>query len=152
VRLFVGPRFAQLLCHPDGIGVLGHIEVQDLTPVMADNEKAIQNTKRERRDCEEVHRSNCLAMIPEERQPSLRGIWVSRGSPTPSRDSSLREIAAPLEQFAVNARRSPGWILGNHAKDQCTSVFRQLCARVARCHEGGWGLRTSGGPAGTAPS
>src|ERR1017187_6350025 len=62
-------------------------------------------------------------MIPEERQPSLRGIWVSRGSPNPSRDTPLREIEAQLEQFAVNARRSPGWILGNHAKDQNTNFL-----------------------------
>jgi hypothetical protein len=46
VRLFEGPRFSQLLCHPDSVGVLRHIEVQDLTPVVADHEKAIQNTKR----------------------------------------------------------------------------------------------------------
>jgi hypothetical protein len=90
VRLFIGPRFSQLLGDPDSIGVLGHIEVQDLAPVVADDEKAIQNTKRERWDCEEVKRSNCLTMIPEERLPSLRGIWVSRGSPNPSRDTPLR--------------------------------------------------------------
>jgi hypothetical protein len=90
---------------------------------VADHEKAIQNTKRERRDCEEVHRSNCLAMIPEERQPSLCGIWVSRGSPNPSRDTPFREIETQLEQFAVNARRSPGWILGNHAEDQGANLF-----------------------------
>jgi hypothetical protein len=46
VRLFVGPRFSQLLSDPDNVGFLGHIEVQDLTPVVADHEKAIQNTKR----------------------------------------------------------------------------------------------------------
>jgi len=44
-----------------------HIEVQDLTPVVPDNEKAVQNTKRERWDGEEVHRSNGLAMVSEER-------------------------------------------------------------------------------------
>jgi hypothetical protein len=43
------------------------IEVQDLAPVVADDEKAIQNTKPERWHCEKVHRSNCLTMIPEER-------------------------------------------------------------------------------------
>ncbi len=43
------------------------MEVQDLTPVVADNEKAVQNTKRERRDAEEVLRSNGLAMVSEER-------------------------------------------------------------------------------------
>jgi hypothetical protein len=76
-----------LLHNPERIGISRHIEVQDLTPVMADDEKAIENTKRERWDGKEVHRSNGVAMIPEERQPSFRGIWISRGAPNPSRDT-----------------------------------------------------------------
>ena len=48
VRLFVGPRLSQLLHNPKRTGISRHIEVQDLTPVMADNEKAVQNTKSER--------------------------------------------------------------------------------------------------------
>jgi hypothetical protein len=71
---------------------------------VADDEKAIQNTKRERWDGEEVHRRNGLAMVSEKRQPSLYGIWISRSSPDPSRDTSFRDIETQLEQFAVNAR------------------------------------------------
>jgi hypothetical protein len=55
--------------------------MQDLTPVVDDDEKAVQNTKRERWDGEEIHRRNGLAMVPEEGQPSLHRIWTSRGSP-----------------------------------------------------------------------
>jgi zinc protease len=33
VRLFEGPRFSQLLCHPDSVGVLRHIEVQGGKPI-----------------------------------------------------------------------------------------------------------------------
>src|SRR5882724_7715950 len=121
--MFVGPRFSQLLGNPEGIGVSCHIEVQDLTPVVADDKKAIQSSKGERWDGKEVHCSDGLAMIPEERQPSLRGVWISRGSPDPSRDTPFREIETQLEQFAVNARRSPSWILGNHAEDQGANLF-----------------------------
>jgi|SRR5215469_1979802 len=56
-------------------------------------------------------------------QPLLDGIWISRGSPDPSRDTPFREIETQFEQFAVNARRSPGRILGNHLKDQCANLF-----------------------------
>jgi hypothetical protein len=80
--------------------------MQDLTPVVADDEKAVQNTKSERWDGEKVHRSNGLAIISDERQPSLHRVWISRGSPDPSRDTPFREIETQLEQFAVNARRS----------------------------------------------
>jgi len=105
------------------MGISRHIEMQDLTPVVADNEKAVQNTKRERWNGEKVHRRNGLAMVSEERQPLLDGIRISRSSLDPSRDTPFREIETQLEQFAVNARRSPGRILGCHLKDQGANLF-----------------------------
>src|SRR6266436_2795236 len=42
----------------ESIGIARHIEMQDLTPIVADDEKAVQNTKSERWDGEKVHRSN----------------------------------------------------------------------------------------------
>jgi hypothetical protein len=98
------------------------MEMQDLTPVVADEEKAVQHTKRERWDGEKVHRGNGLAMVSEERQPWLDGIGISWGS-LPSRDTPFREIETQLAQFAVNARGSPGRILGNHSKDQGADLF-----------------------------
>src|SRR5215468_11195044 len=97
--------------------------MQDLPPVVADDEKAVQNTKRERWNGEEIHCSNCLAMVSEERQPSLHRIWISRGSPDPSRDTPFRDLETQLLKFAVNARRSPGGILGNHTKNQGANLF-----------------------------
>ena len=97
--------------------------MQDLAPVVADDEKAIQDTERERWDGEEVHRRNGLAMVSEEREPSLHGIWISWGSPDPSGDAPFREIETQLEQFAVNARCSPGRILGNHTEHQRANLF-----------------------------
>jgi hypothetical protein len=92
--------------------------MQDLPPVVADGKKTVQNAKRERWDSEEVHRGNGFAMVSEERQPSLQWIWISRSSSDPSRDTPFRDIEPELEQFAVNARRSPGRILGNHTEGQ----------------------------------
>jgi hypothetical protein len=85
--------------------------------------KAVKNTKRERWDSEEIHRRNGLAMVSEERQPPFHGIWISRSLPDPSRDAPFRQIETQLEQFAVNARCSPGGILGNHTKDQGANLF-----------------------------
>jgi hypothetical protein len=90
---------------------------------VADNEKAVQNTERERWDGEEVHCSNCLAMVSEERQPSFHGIWISGSSPDPSRDTPCRNLETQLQKFALNARRSPGRILGNDPKDQGANLF-----------------------------
>jgi hypothetical protein len=128
VWLFVGPSFSQLLHNPKSMGISRDIEMQDLTPVVTDDEKAVQNTKRERWHGKEVHRGNGLAMVSEERQPSLHGIWISRSSPDPSRDTSFRGIETQLEQFAVNARRSPGPILGNHTEDQGVNLFADTLA------------------------
>jgi hypothetical protein len=100
-----------------------HIEVQNLASVVADDEKAVQNTEREGWDSEEVYRHNGLAMVSEERQPSFQGIWIFRSSPDPSRDTHFRDIETQLEQFAVNARCSPGRILGNHTEDQGANLF-----------------------------
>jgi hypothetical protein len=116
-------RFSQLLDYPKPMGISRHIEMQDLTPVVADYEKAVQNAKRERWDGEKVHRRDGLAMVSEEREPLLDGISISRGSLEPSRDTAFREMETQLEQFAVNARRSPGRILGNHSKDQGANFF-----------------------------
>jgi hypothetical protein len=99
------------------------MEVQDLTPVVADDEEAVENTQRERWDSEEVHRGDGLAMVSEEGQPSLHRIWISRGSPDPSRNAPFRDIETQLEQFAVNAWRSPDWILVNHTRDQGANLF-----------------------------
>ena len=84
VRLLVGPCFSQLLYNPKCSGISRHIEMQDLPPVVADDEKAVQNTKRERWDGEEIHCSNGLAMVSEERQPSLPSPYLAdSGDPRP---------------------------------------------------------------------
>jgi hypothetical protein len=44
VWLFVGPRLSQLLHNPKCMGIARHIEMQDLTPVVADDEKAEHQT------------------------------------------------------------------------------------------------------------
>jgi hypothetical protein len=81
--------------------IIGHDWSQRARPLA--DEKAVQNTKRERWDGEQVHRCNGFAMVSEERQPLLDGIWISQGSPDPSRDTPFRKIETQLAQFAVNA-------------------------------------------------
>ena len=39
MRLFVGPCFSQLLYNPKCTGISRHIEMQDLPPVVTDDEK-----------------------------------------------------------------------------------------------------------------
>src|ERR1700739_3723695 len=90
---------------------------------MTDDKEAIQNAEGEGGHREKVHRSDCLTMIPEERQPAFGGIWISRNPSQPSRDSGFRQMEAQLSQLAVHARRSPGGILSSHAKYQSTNLL-----------------------------
>jgi hypothetical protein len=99
------------------MGISRDLAVQNLTSVVRDDEKAVQNARPERRDGEEVHRRDGLAMVSEERQPLLPRMWISGGSSDPSRNTPFRDIETQLEQFAVSAWRTPGRILGNHTKE-----------------------------------
>jgi hypothetical protein len=101
---------------------------------VADDEKTVQNTKCERWDGEEVQRRNGLAMISEERQPSLHRIGISRGSPDPSRDSPFREIESQFKQFPVNARCSPARILGSHSENQVANFLRNVFPPTRSSH------------------
>jgi hypothetical protein len=47
-----------------------HIAVQNLPPIVADNEEAVQDSEGQRWHREEIHRSNCFAMVLEKGQPA----------------------------------------------------------------------------------
>src|SRR5712692_4420065 len=94
------------------------IEVEDAPPVMADDEEAVENAERDRRDRKEVHRCDGLAVIPQEGQPALRRLGVSGCTLHPPGDGSLRDLDAQHEKFAMDARSTPDRILGNHLENQ----------------------------------
>jgi hypothetical protein len=48
------------------------VEGKDTTPIVADDEEAIEHTKRDRWNGEEIHRRNTFPMIAEEGEPLLR--------------------------------------------------------------------------------
>ena len=60
-----------LLCCPLGRWMCRHVEVGDLTAVMAKHNEREQNSKRCGRDGEEVNGDDVLDVIVEERTPSL---------------------------------------------------------------------------------
>src|SRR2546422_2833397 len=86
----IRPRFPHLLHDPKSIGISCHVEAENPSPVVAYDKEAVQHAKGKRRYREEVHGCNCLAMIPQERQPALGRFWSSRRLAKPSRDSDLR--------------------------------------------------------------
>src|SRR5215468_9505899 len=65
------PCFPHLLHDPKGTRIAGHVVVQNLSPVVAYDEEAVQDAKRNCRYREEVHGGNGLAMVLQECQPAF---------------------------------------------------------------------------------
>ena len=90
---------------------------------MADDEKAIEEVEGDRGDGKEVHGGNVFAVIVKKRKPTLRRFMVSGCTTHPAGDRALRYIEAEHEEFAVDARRTPGGIVNDHLKDLVTDLF-----------------------------
>jgi len=106
--------------------MLGDVEMQDTPAIMADDKEAVEDTKGDRGHGEEVHGRDRFPMIRKKRAPALGRLGISRRSLHPAGDGSLRDIEAQHEQFTVNARRAPGFVLPHHTEDQLSNFRRQL--------------------------
>src|ERR1017187_658703 len=96
----------------------GYIAMQNPPPVMCNDEEAMEHTKRQGRDGEEVHRRNRLSVVVQECRPALRRLRGSRCFPHPTKHCPLRDIEAEHRQLAMNARRTPSLVFAYHAKDK----------------------------------
>jgi hypothetical protein len=117
--------------------MLCDIEVQDAPTIVTDGEKTIEHAEGDRRNSEEVYRGNRFPVITAKSklataQQVLRNIIalgrlrISRCPFHPTRDRSLRDIQTEHEKLAMDAGRSPRWVLSNHPKNQFPNFFRCL--------------------------
>src|SRR5229473_6463289 len=89
-----------------------------------DDEEAIEHTERQRRNREKVEGTDYFTVVVEKSKPTLGFTFV----PFPpqaveiARDGRLGNMQSQLEQFAVDARRTPGRILRLHAADQVANL------------------------------
>src|ERR1019366_1695376 len=97
-----GKCFSKLLYHPSARRMARHIEVRDLSSVVTDHEKAVEQTKSYRRDREEIHRRNRLPMVSQEDKPALCWLGISRRASHPARDRSLGYIESEHQYLAMN--------------------------------------------------
>lgn len=65
---------AQLLAHPLGSRMGGDVEMDDLAPVVADNEEALQPPEGRSQHAEKVHRGEDFTMVTRKRQPLPAGV------------------------------------------------------------------------------
>src|ERR1051326_3018582 len=104
------------------------IEVEDLTSMMRDNEKAIEHAERHRRNREEIEGSHHLSMIVEECQPTL-GLHVVSPLLQPlqiARHRGFRYLESELQEFTVDARRAPPRVIAFHTTNQLPKLFTDL--------------------------
>src|SRR5260370_3916838 len=89
-----------------------------------DDEKAIEQTERQRRNREEVEVTDYFVVVVEKCKPSLGFTFVTVPPQAVeiARDGRLGNMQSQLEQFAVDASRTPGPILPLHAADQVANL------------------------------
>ena len=118
--------FSQLLDAPRACRMLCDIELQDATTIVTDDKKTIEHTERDRWHSEEVHRGNRFPVIAEKGKPALGRLRILRCPFHPTRDRSLRDLETEHEKLAMDAWRSPRWVLNDHSEDQFPNFPRCL--------------------------
>jgi len=121
-RLLPAIGFGQLTGNPIGARVCGHTQPQKLAAGMLQDQKSIQQPKRDRRHYEQIHRRNAVGMVAQKGLPPLRR-WL----PSPChvfRHGGLPNIDAKLEQFAVDPRCSPKRVRNAHIANELANVCR----------------------------
>jgi hypothetical protein len=119
----VGKCFPELLNHSLAGRVLGHVAMNDTSPVMRNDEEAVENTEGERWHGEEVHCRNGFAVVAQIGSPPLCRLGSLRRFPHPTQHRSLRNLESEHFQFTVNLWCTPCGVLGNHAKDEFAEFF-----------------------------
>ena len=117
-------RLCHLACQPDLRWILGDLEVDDPSAVVAKNDQRVEKPERRGGDDEHVDRGHIVHVVVQEAAPGWGG---DLGSPRHvSPNGGLADFNTEHEQFAVNARRPPDGVGHAHLADQ----LPDLCARL----------------------
>jgi hypothetical protein len=104
--------------------VLRDVEVQDLTTSVLDHEEAVQQSKVDRRNREEVEGDSRFSVILQERQPVFPRITPPSDAPQIAGDAAFGNDEAELLQLPLG--RAPIRILFCQAPDQQANLFGDL--------------------------
>jgi len=133
---------------PQACRMLCDIEMQDTPTIVTDDKKAIEHAEGDRRNHEEVHRGNRFPVITEKGKPARGRLRISKLPFHPTRDRSLRDIKTEHEKLAMDAWRSPRWILNDHSEDADADVSgRRVVDATPDSRVRGSDARTRGEPA-----
>ena len=113
---FPGEGLHQLMSCPLSRRMLGHVEVEDLSPLVGQDEEAEQHLESGGRHGEEVDRDKFTYVVVEEAAPGRRRRLPTSGHV--AGDGGLRDVEPELEQLTVDSRSTPERIRGGHPPDQ----------------------------------
>ncbi len=100
--------------------VLGDIEMDDFSPLMAENEQRVEQLKPCRYDNKQVDGGGVMHVIVQKRAPGRGGGF---GPPWKiSANRGLAHVYAELEQLAMDAGRAPKRVCPAHLADQITDL------------------------------
>ena len=102
--------------------MVGHVEVNDPSPVMTQHDEHVQNPESNRRHGEEVASNDVRNVICQECSPRLRR--QLSGTDQVLGYGSFRSLVAQQEQFRQNAGRAPKWVFSGHATNQVPEFAR----------------------------
>ena len=131
-----GKRLAQLLNNPRAGRMPRHVEVQNSSPVMRNDEEAVENSKSERRHGEEIHGGDGFSVIAQKRCPSLCRLRIPWRLPHPSQHSSLRNVEAQIRalchrgQKRRNITQRNRSALGNRGRGRCRARTKTCCRKA----------------------
>src|ERR1035441_9777206 len=98
--------FRNLICDPFCSGVSCDAKPQNLSSAVPHDQQSIEQTKRDRRHDEQIHRRDAVGMVMKKRLPTLRR-WPSSLDHILGH-TRLADIDAELEQLSMDIGRAPG--------------------------------------------
>src|ERR1700687_2201002 len=117
---FPAEGFRNLICNPFCGRMRCDAEPHDLSPAVPHDQQSIEQTKRDCRHDEQIHRGDAVGVIVEESLPSL-----GRRASSPGHilgHTCLPDCDAELEQLSMDPRRSPQRISNAHLADKLAYV------------------------------
>src|SRR5215469_17239845 len=113
-------RLPQLLPGPFCGWMGGHIEMKNASTVMSQHRKDVKHLETNGRHGKEIDGDQLLSMILQESAPGLRrGLAAAHHV---FADGALCNVDAQLEQFTMDAGRTPSGFFAAHSADQITDV------------------------------
>lgn len=111
-RGLVGKCLAKLLHHPRRGRMLGNVEMQGFAAAMGDQEPDEEHLEADYRDDEKVHRRDRVAMISQERGPSLALVIAAPSFREETRDSCEADGEPQFLELGMDPSGAPRVVVG----------------------------------------